>query len=233
MLWLASALAHPLGGVMPSHDLRLELQADRIEALYGARLPTHDVLKAIGEQADFSPEDATAYNTARLRELRENLTLTVDGSRVPWEEATPTPESGTGNSRFVLFEQTLRAPFAGGELLVVNSNDPDALSYFRVDVVLGPMWVAEQCSLWERVEATVEKSRNGTWRLEEESRELTLLVRPTGWWEAPRVEGARGVDQALGPGLPWTWAVGAGATLLAAGLALLRAARRRPASPPA
>ncbi len=231
MLWLATVLAHPMGGVMPSHDLGLEVQEDGLLVRYAARIPTHDVLREIGEQ-DFGPEEAAAYNLRRLEELRQELVLEVDGTRRPWDSHEPTAESGRGNSRFVLYEQVLSATFAGGRVHLRNGNTPDQLSYHRADVVVAPFWVVEDCTLWGQVEhGKVRKSRTGVWRLEEDSRELELLVRPSTALESAGIDGPRSVDEALPPPLPWTVVVGAVSVVLAALLGLRAALRRRGALP--
>jgi hypothetical protein len=233
MLWLTIALAHPLGGVMPSHDVVVELAEDTARVRYAVRLPTHDVLEDVGDRSEFSPADAEDFNVARLRELRDELALSVDGERLAWTSNAPTEESGTGNSRFVLFEQDLVAPLRAGELTLRNGNTPDSLSYFRVAFEVAPRWTVDDCSLFRRVEeGAVLKSDNGVWSLEEASREVTLVLRQTSALEGLLGQDAvRSVDLAVAPPFPWTWAVGGLAVLLSAALGLMSALRRRAARP--
>ena len=235
MLWLALASAHPLNGVMPSHDVVVEMGPERVQVTFAARIPTHDVLQDVGDRDDFTPEAAEAYNVARLRELRDALVLRVDGQRVNWEEPTPSDESGTGNSRFVLYEQTLSAPMGTGEWAFSNGNTPDQLSYFRWSVGVAQAWTVADCSLWRKVEdGAVRLSDNAVWSLDEADREVRWVVHAVGPWQQHLLPPEpRSIDLALAPGVPWTWGVGGGAVVVAGVAGAAAAARRRRRSRPA
>lgn len=220
---------------MPSHDVVVEMGAERVQVTFAARIPTHDVLQDVGDRDDFTPEAAEAYNADRLLELRDALVLSIDGQRVRWEDPTPSAESGTGNSRFVLYEQTLSAPMGTGEWAFSNGNTPGQLSYFRWSVGVAQAWTVADCSLWRTIEdGAVRLSDNAVWSLDEVDREVSWVVHAAGPLQTPRIPaGLRSIDLALAPSLPWTWGVGGAAVVIALVGGAATAARRRRASRPA
>jgi len=220
---------------MPSHDVVVEMGLERVQVTFAARIPTHDVLQDVGDRDDFTPDAAEAYNVARLRELRDALVLSIDGDRVVWEEPTPSEESGTGNSRFVLYEQTLSAPMGPGEWSFSNGNTPAQLSYFRWSVGVAHAWTVADCSLWRKVEdGSVKLSDNAVWSLDEADREVGWVVQPAGRLQQRRIPAEpRSIDLALAPVVPWTWGVGGAAVVIALVAGVSTAARRRRGSRPA
>lgn len=170
---LGSAAAHPFGGTLPGHELRLTVAADRVELRYAARVPTHDVLS---ELEALGQADAAAFTDRKLDELADNLRIEADGMRLSWTRAPTDAETGLGNSRAISYEQTLSValPPNTRSLHISNGNYPDQPSYFFWSVALMPPLRLSDCSLVDIEGARVLRTRDGQWRMDEEQRELRL-----------------------------------------------------------
>ncbi len=182
---LGLAWAHPVGGVYPSHQLELEVQPLGVRAVYSARIPTHEVvqeLEALREAGDALAADPQAFSDRKMDELRDNLTLRLDGQPASWERRE---DDAKGNTKYLYYDQVLWLALPeGAHLLEIrNGNLPDQVGYFMVTAKLAPSWVIEETSLLYFDEGELKRNRDGRWRMDEEARELSLSLRPATWLE--------------------------------------------------
>ena len=159
-------------------------------------------------------------------------------------EASPEqPESGVGDSRFMTWALALEAPLPAGArtLAVINANFPDRPALFNTTLSVSDAVVLDAASLFDVEDGALRRSRDGQWRMEEESRELRAsfrvrsapvaraarglrwLTRPAGVAMPPRVAAEDAVRDAVDGGLGALQAgrVTAGTALVGLGLGLL------------
>ena len=235
LLALSTALAHPVGGVYPSHQLAVRVQPEGVEVDFGMRLPTHDVVKELqAVSEDLTEEDAEAFSAGLLDELRDNLELRVDGEPRPWERLA---SSAQGTVKYVYYDQTLRVALEPGPhtLELSDGNYPDQLSYFMTEVFVDASLAVTESSLLFFDEGLLKRDLHGRYRMDEEMRELALGWRPLAWHELRQAEGLLPLGEALPPELSSTRWLGLGllGVLGLVGLvALSRRARRSGAPAP-
>jgi len=229
MLWVTAALAHPVGGVFPSHQLALRVGPEAVEVDYGIRLPTHDVVKELqAVSEDLSQEDADAFSQELLDELRDNLIVELDGEAVAWERLD---SSAQGTVKYVYYDQTLRIPVTDDahSLRLSNGNYPDQLSYFMTEVLVDATLAVEESSMLFFDEGVLKRNLDGRYRMDEEMREITLSWRALSWTELRDGEGLLPLGDALPPEVSATRWLGFG-LLGVIGAVLIGLFARRPRS---
>lgn len=198
LLLLASvASAHPVGAQRTSHHLRLTLLEDEVVVDYRAYVPADNLQDTPLEE--------------HFQALMAGVVLTVDGIMVPLLAQTVEDPIAPTRSHAVRFRAGFRADITPSgtaqEFLLVNSNEPDALSLFASEIYLGPSWNPLSSSLLVLGPDGIEENRQGQWRMEEESRELALqAVQVPSWKRLFRGERMRPVANAFGPSRP-PWAI--------------------------
>jgi len=119
------ALAHPLGNFSVNHLSTVKVSADRVDVLYvldQAEIPTTQ------ERGDSRAE----IIESKQREVRERLTLTVNGRRVPLRLLEPklTSPEGQAGLPTTRFEQPLRARISGaGRVRLRDGTFPDRVGW--------------------------------------------------------------------------------------------------------
>ncbi len=197
------ATAHPIGAQRTSHHLRLTLVENEVVVDYRVLVPTRSL-------GDTPLED-------HLQALLAGLVLNVDGEAVPLlAQPVDSPISST-RSHAVGFQVGLRAEIApeAQDFLLINGNEPDALSVFASEIYLGPGWNTLSSSLLLLGPGGIEENRQGQWRMEEESRELALqAVRVPKWQQMFRGKRMRPVAKALAVTRPAWLLAGVGGSLV-------------------
>lgn len=210
-LLVSAALAHPVNGVFPSHQLELTVRPEQTELLLSVRFPTHEVvelLKAL--EADkgepLTREETEAFSASMLDDLRDNLRVELDGERQSW---TRRASSAEGTTKFLTYDQTLVLSHDAGphELHLSNGNLPDQTAYFMAAIHLDEPLVVESSSLLFFDEGVLKRNKHERWRMDEDQREVSVRWRPASVIEGlSREPGLLAIGDALPPEVsPTRW----------------------------
>lgn len=120
LLLAGSVAAHPFGTKIWGHRLRAVAQPEAVAIDYVIEIPMTklarfmDAFKRQRNWERLGPEEEALFNDALMAHLRENLTVTVDGKRVPLEwNPHYAKQAGRGETGFFEFRLHLQAPIAG------------------------------------------------------------------------------------------------------------------------
>ncbi|MCP4809416.1 MAG: hypothetical protein GY913_18555 [Proteobacteria bacterium] len=192
-LLTAAALAHPVNGVFPSHQLELSVSAEDTELLLSIRMPTHDVVKELkGLEAEkgeaLTREETDAFSAELLDEMRDNVRVSLDGAPVAW---TRLDSSAEGTTKFITYDQRLTVAHDAGPhaLTLSNGNLPEQTAYFMASVHLDPALVVETSSLLVFDEGELKRNLHERWRMDEAQREIAVAWRPIGALEGLQRDG--------------------------------------------
>jgi hypothetical protein len=179
-MWLllsTLALAHPVGGALPGHRLRMDLSEGELRVHQWTRVPIHHVLDTLEPSADFGPEAADAFVDRKHMELAQELVVSVDGQVQSWR-IDPDSRSSKGTDVFLFFEQDLLIDLEPGPhtIAIRNGNLPDLPGFFWVEGELSPDWVLLE----------TEPLLPSGWSMDESLREVSLSLRPMGKLESLR-----------------------------------------------
>ncbi|MCB9758334.1 MAG: hypothetical protein H6739_00700 [Alphaproteobacteria bacterium] len=176
----ALAEAHPMGGTPATHRGVVTISADAVTVDWTTLVPTHDILQELGPGRTLTPGQSEAFTAGKLAELADNLRLEVDGAALRWTPVPSDTPTGLANSRIVTYTQTLRAPLPpeARSLRISNGNYPDQPSLFQWELSLEDGLRLSSTSLLDVARGRVTANRHGQWRMDEPSRELTLVLEP-------------------------------------------------------
>ncbi|HEY6775984.1 MAG TPA: hypothetical protein VI122_05700, partial [Thermoleophilaceae bacterium] len=192
-----AAMAHPLGNFSINHLSTIKISEDRVDVLYvldEAEIPTTQ------QRGDSRAE----VIRSKQEELRERLTLVVDGRRVPLRPLEPKlsfPE-GQAGLETTRFEQPLRAGISGSERVQLRDETfPDRVGWKAIIAEPGEGTAV-------RSTAPSGDPTNGLRRYPEDlldspldRRSASFAVEPgDGTLVAPRAEGGRFVATRDGSG---------------------------------
>lgn len=208
-MWLllsALTLAHPVGGALPGHRLRLDLSQTELRVHQWTRVPIHHVLDTLEPSADFGPEAADAFVDRKHTELAQELVVRVDGQVQPWR-IDPDSRTSKGSDVFLFFEQDLVIDLGPGphEIDLRNGNLPDLPGFFWVEGELSPQWVLVE----------TEPLLPSSWSMDESLREVSLSLRPMSRLESLRpAPERRSFSKGKVPPVPTEWWILGGLGLL-------------------
>ena len=176
------AAAHPYSDRYYGHAVTLRLAGEQVEVDYAAEIPTQVLLRQMQEefadQETVTPADEATFTAAIEAELRDGLSLSIDGEGIPLRvreggEASPT----VGDARFFVYRLQLVADVPPGdahELELMNGNYPDEASFFSSEVLALSELEVEDCSLFVRRDGEFKRDESGKWRMDETFRELSV-----------------------------------------------------------
>ena len=199
-MWLLlSALtqAHPAGGGLPGHRLRVDIGPGELRVHQWTRVPIHHVLDTLEPSADFGPQAADAFVERRHQELAQELVVSVDGEVQEWR-IDPESRASKGSEVFLFFEQDLVLELGPGphQIALRNGNLPDLPGFYWVEGELSADWVLVQ----------TEPLLPSSWSMDESLREVRLSLRPMGKLEALRsVPERRPFSEGEAPPIPGAW----------------------------
>jgi nickel/cobalt transporter (NicO) family protein len=192
-----AAMAHPLGNFSINHLSKVKISEDRVDVLYvldEAEIPT----------TEQRGESRAEIVRSKQEELRENLSLEVDGRRVPLRTLEPklTFPEGQAGLETTRFEQPLRAAVSDAERVELRDETFADRVGWRAIVVEPGEGTAVRSS------APSGDPTNGLRRYPEDlldspldRRSATFSVRPgDGTLVAPRGEGEKTVTTRDGSG---------------------------------
>lgn len=152
-LWLSillssSALAHPMG--RSDYSLRTGVEADKdgVRLVVMGEIPVPVVIEALGRQANGqrpTPDQITAYTTARQQELMASQTVTVDGQALPVDwVSSPSALNGRAIDGFFVYVVQARIPLAkldeDATIVIADAAWPEAPMVYDADVRARSPW---------------------------------------------------------------------------------------------
>jgi hypothetical protein len=201
---LSVALAHPFESRLYGHQTTLWLTPDAATVEYAVEIPTASLLAEIRASLTGKPTqaDQDAFNSRLHRDLRDSLRLVVNDERLDWTQAEPAEDSGRGDVKFIVYRLILKAPLPEGArtLKLIDGNFPDEPSIYQTSVLIDQGLILDASSQLDVEDGRLVTSRDGSWRPEEDSRELRLSFRRRGGarlWSA--LAGLGGQEAGLRP----------------------------------
>ena len=178
--FLSLALAHPFDAELYGHDLQVSFVENTMEVVYHAEVPypvVQQELRDFLEKNRHVPLDElrTQYLANRYGELKEGLSLQVDGNDTTWETTAPFPQTLQKEGQFLRFRLQLSHSFDRGayQISIWNQNHRDQLSVYRSDIRYDAgVWIDEY---------DLEHPRK--WSKDEARQELRMSLRflPSFW----------------------------------------------------
>ena len=182
------ASAHPTPEILGQRlDVRVDAPVSggnglQLRVLYSAEVPERRVLS---EVAMGSQSGEKTYASRRLVELADSVRVRWDGATLPTTNVPVDHAARNGEPGFLEFHVELDAPLpsALGTLEVTNGNFPDEDCFFATSVTVPGNLVVTGTSLARVKDGLLRDSTHGAWTRRDDARELSISLRPAGFWE--------------------------------------------------